>query len=240
MKLARHGQVRRRDAARRTAWAAVAALLVMALVPAIGHAESIKRVLIANPQSDPVNTRPVGVTEVSGAVQVGGAVQLAGVAQVGGTVGIDPTANGVAITNSEPIPVLPVGQADAGVPVVVTRTFVLPAQSFAEVFGLYDVPPGKRLIVEHISAEVILGPDEVPSVSIGASGTARHFLMLQRNVASGSIGSQRATGSQSVLLVADDAGSGGDDLKVFMQRSPATSTTGISQTFAFSGRLYDL
>jgi hypothetical protein len=179
--------------------------------PSARSAADSKDVRVVNDATQPVPVAPQGTTAIAG------------------TVGIDPSANGVVVTNSQPLPVAP--QATQIEPVREERIFNLAADTPSDQQTLLIVPDGKRLIIEYVSVDS-LGSNEFDSrariaiISFDA-GTDRITIPLTPQV-------RGAVGAQEVTLYAD----AGDT--VVAEFSHADTSTDRLALFTIVGQLLDV
>ena len=116
----------------------------------------IADVRVVNTREEPVPTFAVETTTVNGSVSIAGTptVKL----QTGTIVGINPASNTVQLANTtaSPVPVLNVN--DASQPFQAIGSITQNSGTNASTIVIANVPAGKRLVIEHISAT-----GEVPS-----------------------------------------------------------------------------
>lgn len=104
----------------------------------------------------------------------------------------------------------------------------------------FEVPPGKRLVVEHVTAAALLHPEGAMQVRVGRPG-AMHYLSFRMDPNSeANTFFHRATASEAMTFFVDDAGPGAKELKIQVLREGPRLETDAAQTFTFVGRLYDL
>jgi hypothetical protein len=208
--------------------------------PAVAQGEPPgNRVRVINTSAEPVPTSAVGTTPVSGIL------------------GLDQAANGVRIVNgqAQPVPVAPVGVTRVGGdvrvenspadPVAVRDAAVWNAVHVSESLRtaealsqhpVFNVPAGKRLVIEFVSVVLEVPHDEWAGVAIenrlnGAA--ARNWLELGRLRR---VSSDRFTASEQVRLYADP----GTVVQVFLARDPLGAGGEMVGSINLSGYLVDL
>ena len=115
------------------------------------------------------------------------------------------------------------------------RIFYPPTTPAIHVVTAYEVPDGKRLVVEHVSGSVILGAQT--RVRLRVNG---HFLqfLLDPHAAGQTV--QRATASEDMTFVVDDRGPNAQELKLEVLREGSSLPYIVSHLVVFFGYLYDL
>lgn len=104
----------------------------------------------------------------------------------------------------------------------------------------YDVPDGKRLIVDHVTSALLLGKDARMQIRVGVPG-AMHFLQYQIDANSdASTVFDRVTANQAMTFFVDDAGPDAGELKIQILREGVPPSNAVAQVFTFTGRLLDL
>lgn len=104
----------------------------------------------------------------------------------------------------------------------------------------FEVPAGKRLVVEHVTAAALLHPEGAMQVRVGKPG-AMHYLSFRMDPNSeANTFFRRATASEAMTFFVDDAGPGAKELKIQVLREGPRLETDAAQVFTFVGRLYDL
>jgi hypothetical protein len=125
--------------------------------------------------------------------------------------------------------------ARGGVPVQFEARVFYPATTpVIHVVTAYEVPDGKRLVVEHVSGSIILASQERMRVRVQG-----HFLPFQLDPHAASGSPQRATASEPMTFVVDDRGSNAAELKIELLREGSSLPFTVNQLFYFSGYLYD-
>ena len=125
--------------------------------------------------------------------------------------------------------------ARAGVPVQFEARVFYPAATPAiHVATAYEVPDGKRLVVEHVSGSIILASQERMRVRVQS-----HFLPFQLDPHAASGSPQRATASEPMTFVVDDRGPNAQELKIELLREGSSLPFIVNHLFYFSGYLYD-
>jgi hypothetical protein len=125
--------------------------------------------------------------------------------------------------------------ARAGMPVQFeARVFYPPTTPVIHVATAYEVPDGKRLVVEHVSGSLMLASQERMRVRVQG-----HFLPFQLDPHAASGSPQRATASEQMTFVVDDRGPNGQELKIELLREGSSPAFIVNHLFSFSGYLYD-
>jgi hypothetical protein len=125
--------------------------------------------------------------------------------------------------------------ARAGVPVQFeARVFYPAATAPIYVATAYEVPDGKRLVVEHVSGSLILASQERMRVRVQG-----HFLPFQLDPHAASGSPQRATASEPMTFVVDDRGPNQRELKIELLREGSSLPFTVNHLFYFSGYLFD-
>jgi hypothetical protein len=121
-----------------------------------------------------------------------------------------------------------------------------PVQSDARIFyppdtepiysqPIYEVPDGKRLVVEHVTGALILGPQTRMQVRING-----HFLPFQLAPHAELATIQRATASEPIHFVVDDRGPNAGELRIEFLREGSSLSSTVNHHITFSGFLIDL
>ena len=204
----------------------LAALALSAPAPARAQLLGPQKVVVTNTASNPVPTVAQGTTTVAGTVQA----QQAGA----WSVGLDPSQNTVRVGNTEADPVPVANVNDARQPF--QRFFSLNATDFPNALGSFQVPSGKRLVIEYASFRGEKPQGQILELVIQTtvnSVLAPHFLTPSPVGAMGT--SEFFTASQQMRVYADP----GTSVGVFIQRFAGPFTGNISAGVSISGYLVD-
>ena len=121
-------------------------------------ATSFKEVFVTNGDDSPVPTKAIGSTQVKGTVNVGNTPSIR-------------------VANDQPIPVAPVGGADAG-ETPVTHRFSFDFGGGYHAFGEpYTVPQGKRLTIEYVTFGEDFSSTNVTSLELLVAGASYAFVV---------------------------------------------------------------
>jgi hypothetical protein len=115
------------------------------------------------------------------------------------------------------------------------RIFYPPTTPAIHVVTAYEVPDGKRLVVEHVSGSVILGAQTRLRVRLNG-----HFLPFQLDPHAAGQTVQRATASEDMTFVVDDRGPNAQELKLEVLREGSSLPYIVNHLVVVSGYLYDL
>jgi hypothetical protein len=128
-----------------------------------------------------------------------------------------------------------VNTAGAGVPVqFLARVFYPPTTGPIHVATAYEVPDGKRLVVQYASGSLILAGQERMRVRVQG-----HLLPFQLDPHAASGSPQRATASVPMTLVVDDRGPNQQELKIELLREGSSPPFIVNHLFYFSGYLLE-
>lgn len=126
-------------------------------------------------------------------------------------------------------------EGNAGQPVVFeARIFYPPTTPAIHVVPAYEVPDGKRLVVEHVSGSVILGSQTRLRIRVHG-----HFLPFQLDPHASVSSIQRATASEPMTFVVDDVGPNRQELRVELLREGSSLPFIVNHLLFFSGHLYE-
>ena len=115
------------------------------------------------------------------------------------------------------------------------RVFYPPTTPAIHVVTAYEVPDGKRLVVEHVSGSVILGAQTRVRVRLHG-----HFLPFQLDPHAAGQTIQRATASEDMTFVVDDRGANAQELKLEVLREGSSLPYVVNHVVVVSGYLHDL
>lgn len=104
----------------------------------------------------------------------------------------------------------------------------------------FDVPEGKRLVVEHVTGAITLHPEGSLQIRVG-SASQLHYLPFQHDPNSDgrSTFAERASTSQAMTFFVDDAGPGANEVKIQILREGPAIDAAAPQIITFVGRLFD-
>lgn len=157
-------------------------------------------------------TRPVPT-------QAQGTTQVAGNVQVGGSVVAAPAGELVQFEK---------------------QVLLNPATPFIQLVDAFEVPDGKRLVVEHVTAAALLHPEGAMQVRVGRPD-AMHYLSFRPDPnTEANTFFHRATASEAMTFFVDDAGPGAKELKIQVLSEGRRIEAEAAQVFTFVGRLHTL